>query len=71
MPVARRRSGSMGRNAAEDKADPVRRRAHRHAEPDARHRRLEGERISDVDGQQAASRLRPHKLPQASHQNWK
>ena len=56
----------MGRNAAKDKADLVWRRAHRHAEPDARHRRLEGERISDVDGQQAASRLRSHKLPQVS-----
>lgn len=69
LPVARYWGGPMGHKAAEHKADPVWRRAHRHAKPDARHHRLDRERISDVDGQQAASRRRPNKLPQASHKN--
>jgi hypothetical protein len=44
----------MGSNAAEDKS--IRRTASRHAEPDARDRRLDGKRTSDENGQETASR---------------
>jgi len=56
LPVGRRRDGLTGRKAKKDKAHAVWSRARRHAEPDARHRRLDDVRICDMDGKQAASR---------------
>ena len=44
----------MRSEATEDKS--IRRSACRHTEPDARHYRLDGERISDRNGQKTASR---------------
>jgi hypothetical protein len=53
--VSDRRIGSeMGSKATEDKS--IRRSPCRHTEPDARHYRLDGERISDRNGQKTASR---------------
>jgi hypothetical protein len=59
--VRRRFIGSlMGSNATEDNS--IRRTAGGHTEPDARHHRLDGERISDENGQEAASRSQSNKL---------
>lgn len=65
LPVARCRPVCC--NAAQDKTRWARRRSRRHAEPDACHHRLDGERIRDISGQKAAARLRPNKLSQVSH----
>ena len=68
LPVAIRRR-RMGRSeTADDKAGWSGRRKSRHAEPDARHHRLDGKRIGDVNGQQAASRSRSDELSQSFHQ---
>ncbi len=68
LPVAigRRRMGQSA--TADDKAGRSGRRKSRHAEPDARHHRLEGKRIGDVNGQQAAARSPSDELSQAFHQ---
>ena len=55
-------------HTADDKADRSGRRKSRHAEPDARHHRLEGKRIGDVNGQQAAARSPSDEVSQAFHQ---
>jgi hypothetical protein len=65
--AALRIGGLTGSRAAKDKAGLIRRRGCRHTKPDARHHRLDGERISHADGQKAAFRSRPKESPQASH----
>jgi len=57
----------MGSKATEDKS--IRRSACRHTEPDIRNHRLDGERISDKNGQKTASRSQPNKFSQAFHQS--
>jgi hypothetical protein len=40
----------------------------RHAKPDAHHQGLDGKRIGDANGHQAAGRPRAYKSSQASHE---
>ncbi len=60
-------AGWRGCNTADDKGGLVRGRGRRHAETDARHHRLEGKRIGDVNGQHAAAGSPSDELSQAFH----
>jgi len=55
----------MEGKTTEDKS--IRRSACRHTESNARHHRLDGERISEKDGQKATPQSQPNKSSQAFH----
>jgi len=55
----------MGGQTTEDKS--IRRSSCGHTESDARHHRLDGERIREKNGQKATSQSQPNKLSQAFH----